>query len=98
MLTYCKILIIFFLSCFCCIPHAKSTAIGDHLKIGSLQFATSTHSPSAQAHFILGVKYLHNFMYPLALREFTLARKDDPAFALSYWGQAMCYKWSLWSI
>ncbi len=45
----------------------------------------------------MGLKYLHNFMYPLALREFKLAQQDDPTFALSYWGMAMCYKWSLWS-
>ncbi|MHB1947480.1 MAG: tetratricopeptide repeat protein [Gammaproteobacteria bacterium] len=70
---------------------------GDHLNLGQVTFPTSTTSPEAQSHFVLGVKYLHNFMYPLALREFMLAQKADPNFALSYWGMAMCYKWSLWS-
>lgn len=73
------------------------TVPGDHLNLGQVNFPTSTTSPEAQAHFVLGVKYLHNFMYPLALREFMLAHKADPHFALSYWGMAMCYKWSLWS-
>jgi tetratricopeptide (TPR) repeat protein len=76
---------------------ANPTVLGENLKIGRLQFETSTQSPLAKAHFILGVKFLHNFMYPLALREFKLAQSLDPQFALSYWGQAMCYKWSLWS-
>jgi hypothetical protein len=76
---------------------ANNTVSGDNLKLGSIRFETSTNSPVAQAHFILGLKFLHNFMYPLALREFKLAQKADPNFALSYWGQAMCYKWSLWS-
>jgi len=67
------------------------------LNLGNLTFVTSTKSQIAEKHFILGLKFLHNFMYPLALREFKLAEKEDPTFALSYWGQAMCYKWSLWS-
>lgn len=70
---------------------------GDHLKLGIVDFPVSTHSSLAKAHFLLGLKYLHNFMYPLALREFKLAELNDPNFAMSYWGMAMTYKWSLWS-
>lgn len=70
---------------------------GEQLKLGVVAMQTSTAQPEAEKHFLLGLKYLHNFMYPLALREFKLAQKIDPAFAMAYWGMAMCYKWSLWS-
>ena len=85
------------LSIFGQLTLASTNVLGENLKLGTIHFETSTTSPIAQAHFILGLKFLHNFMYPLALREFKLAQKADPNFALSYWGQAMCYKWSLWS-
>lgn len=75
----------------------SATVPGAQLKLGQISFPTSTKSPTAAAHFVMGLKYLHNFMYPLALREFKLAQQSDPSFALSYWGMAMCYKWSLWS-
>jgi Tfp pilus assembly protein PilF len=72
-------------------------ASNNSLKLGTVNFETHTPSLDAHQHFELGLIYLHNFMYSLALREFKLAESADPTFALSYWGQAMAYKWSLWS-
>lgn len=78
-------------------PQNDPCIIGEHLNLGTVDFPTSTKITEAQRHFLLGLRYLHNFMYPLALREFTLAKKADPSFALSYWGIAMSYQWPLWS-
>jgi hypothetical protein len=97
MRSFVQVIFFIILTALHSLVFAKPTVLGENLKIGHLQFETSTESPLAKAHFILGVKFLHNFMYPLALREFKLAQSIDPQFALSYWGQAMCYKWSLWS-
>lgn len=84
--------------CFSVNAESKLPAVpGDQLKLGEVSLTTSTTSPAAEAHFLMGLRYLHNFMYPLALREFKLANQYDPNFALSYWGMAMCYNWSLWS-
>lgn len=91
---------IFFILAWTNLSYAKQelpSVVGDQLKLGLVHFPTSTHSPLAQAHFLLGLKYLHNFMYPLAFREFQLAQRQDPHFGLSYWGMAMCFKWELWS-
>lgn len=78
----------------------QSTCIipGENLKLGTVEFnELSTSSNVAKKHFWLGLRYLHNFMYPLALREFTIAKNTDPSFALSYWGIAMSHYWPLWS-
>jgi hypothetical protein len=69
---------------------------GAQFHLGKVNFPISTASPLAKAHFYLGLKYLHNFMYPFALREFKLAALADPKCAICYWGMAMCYKWPLW--
>lgn len=97
MRLYIQLFFFVFFGFSCHFSLAQTNALDDYLKIGRVQFETSSSSLKAKAHFNLGVKFLHNFMYPLALREFQLAQRADPNFALSYWGQAMCYKWSLWS-
>lgn len=79
--------------------HQPSCTIpGENLKLGTVEFNDlSSSSNLAKKHFILGLRYLHNFMYPLALREFTIAKNTDPSFPLSYWGIAMSHYWPLWS-
>jgi|GEM_PF-3454228 len=77
--------------------NARTLGSIEHLNLGRVQFSSSTTSPLAQAHFLTGLKYLHNFMYPLALHEFKLAQQADSNFVMAYWGQAMSYHWSLWS-
>lgn len=83
--------------CFFSMTINATSLSSEKLQLGKVQFETSTSSPLARAHFLMGLKYLHNFMYPLALREFKLAQQADSNFILSYWGQAMSYNWSLWS-
>lgn len=77
--------------------NAQTHLNSNSLKLGVVNFKTHTSSHEAHKHFQLGLIYLHNFMYPLALEEFQLAEEADPTFSLSYWGQAMSYKWALWS-
>ena len=60
-------------------------------RIGSFDFPTSG-SPAAQAHFILGVGYLHSFGMTQAQREFRLAQEIEPDFAMAYWGEAFTYQ------
>lgn len=77
--------------------HHDSSSEGQPLALGSVNFTVTTRSLSARAHFLMGLKYLHNFIYDMAYYEFVQAEQADPNFALSYWGQAMCFKWPLWS-
>ena len=39
---------------------------------------------------------LHSFEYDDAIAAFKEAQRIDPAFAMAYWGEAMCYNQSLW--
>ncbi len=52
--------------------------------------------PDAEAHFRRGVEWLHSFEYEEAIEEFRAAQKADSAFAMAYWGEAMCYSQPLW--
>jgi tetratricopeptide (TPR) repeat protein len=63
--------------------------------LGRITFPTSG-SASAQPHFIRGVLLLHSFEYDEAISEFRDAQRIDPAFAMAYWGEAMCYDQPLW--
>jgi tetratricopeptide (TPR) repeat protein len=65
------------------------------LRLGALKFDNSG-KPEAQAAFLRGLGWLHNFAYPQARREFVEAQKADPAFALAYWGEAMTENQPIW--
>jgi tetratricopeptide (TPR) repeat protein len=63
--------------------------------LGRLVFPTSG-SAAAQPAFIRGVLLLHSFEYDDAIEAFREAERVDPAFALAYWGEAMCFNQPLW--
>lgn len=63
--------------------------------LGRIVFPTSGLA-SAQPSFIRGVLLLHSFEYDDAIAAFKEAQRIDPAFAMAYWGEAMCYNQSLW--
>jgi tetratricopeptide (TPR) repeat protein len=63
--------------------------------LGQIEFPNSG-SADAQADFIEGVLYLHNFEYDEAAAAFKRAQEIDPDFAMAYWGEAMTYHHSLW--
>src|SRR5918996_6502045 len=50
----------------------------------------------AEARFLRGIAWLHSFEYEEAIEEFRAAQQIDPAFAMAYWGEAMCYSQPLW--
>jgi tetratricopeptide (TPR) repeat protein len=50
----------------------------------------------AEAHFLRGLSWLHSFEYEEAIEEFRAAQQIEPAFAMAYWGEAMCYSQPLW--
>jgi tetratricopeptide (TPR) repeat protein len=45
---------------------------------------------------VRGVLLLHSFEYDDAIDAFRQAQRLDPAFAMAYWGEAMCYNQPLW--
>lgn len=63
--------------------------------LGAITFPNSG-SPSAQAHFLRGVAWLHSFGYEDAIEAFRAAQTRDPGFAMAYWGEAMCFNQALW--
>jgi tetratricopeptide (TPR) repeat protein len=63
--------------------------------LGRISFPTSG-SPAAQPSFVRGVLLLHSFEYDDAIAAFKDAQRIDPAFAMAYWGEAMCYNQTLW--
>jgi len=63
--------------------------------LGQISFLNSG-APQAQADFIEGVLFLHNFEYEDAARAFRRAQQADPDFALAYWGEAMTYNHGVW--
>src|SRR6266567_1543656 len=63
--------------------------------LGHISFPTSG-SAAAQPAFIRGVLLLHSFEYDDAIAAFREAERIDPAFAMAYWGEAMCFNQTLW--
>ncbi len=71
-------------SVFLRLPEARAEQLGE------LHFPTSG-SEAAQAHFLRGVKYLHNFGFEDAAEAFRAAMQVEPDFALAYWGEALSH-------
>jgi len=69
----------------------KTSIAAEFEQIGSFDFPTSG-SPAAQAHFELGVGYLHSFGFTQAQREFRVAQEIEPDFAMAYWGEVFTYQ------
>lgn len=65
--------------------------------MGEVNLSVTSPDKKAKAHFVLGLKFLHAFMYELAREQFQLAQKHDPFFVMAYWGEAMTHKQSLWN-
>lgn len=65
-------------------------------RLGTVDFPNSGNA-AAQAPFLTGLKYLHNFEYDEAAAAFQQAQKADPDFALAYWGEAMAQNYTLWA-
>ena len=63
--------------------------------LGKVDFPNSG-APEAQADFIEGVLFLHNFEYREANEAFRRAQQIDSDFAMAYWGEAMTFHQSLW--
>jgi len=63
--------------------------------LGHISFPNSG-SAAAQAPFVRGVLFLHNFEYDDAIAAFREAERADPSFALAYWGEAMSFNQTLW--
>jgi tetratricopeptide (TPR) repeat protein len=62
----------------------------------------ATHFPNsgargAQRDFLRGLLLLHSFEYAAARTSFQAAQRDDPGFALAYWGEALTYNHTLWA-
>src|SRR5665213_2693130 len=67
------------------------------LALGEIQLSDlSTENAQAKEHFLLGVTFLESFMYDLAIIQFQEAQKQDPGFAMSYWGEVMAMKHPIW--
>ena len=64
--------------------------------LGKIEFPNSGMA-EAQADFIEGVLYLHNFEYEEANAAFKRAQEIDPDFAMAHWGEAMTFHQSLWN-
>ena len=65
-------------------------------QLGRVEFPTSG-SAKAQQHFLRGLAALHSFWYEEAIEAFRESTKDEPDFAMGYWGEAMAYNHPLWS-
>lgn len=63
--------------------------------LGKINFENSG-AASAQADFIEGMKFLHNFEYADAARAFKRARDIDSDFAMAYYGEAKSHNHPLW--
>jgi hypothetical protein len=65
--------------------------------LGTASFPTSTHSAAATREFMRGLLLLHLFEYGDASRSFVAAEKEDPDFAMAYWGEAMTFNHPVWN-
>lgn len=93
-----RILVVILLTFFN-VPLYATAAFDDFnrsLKLGEVKMSVTSANHEAKAHFILGLKFLHAFMYELAREQFQMAQKHDARLIMAYWGEAMTYKQSLW--
>jgi tetratricopeptide (TPR) repeat protein len=74
---------------------ASLTLSAQPSRVGDVSFANSG-APAAQAAFVHGLAQLHNFEYDDAARAFRDAQRQDPGFALAYWGEAMTRNHPVW--
>ncbi len=63
--------------------------------LGKIDFPNSG-AQKAQADFIEGMKFLHNFEYEDAARAFRRAQEIDPDFAMAYYGEAKTHNHPVW--
>ncbi len=64
-------------------------------KLGEIDF-TVTGKAEAQPAFKKAMLLLHSFEYEDAAEAFIEARKLDPGFVMTYWGEAMTHNHPLW--
>lgn len=57
--------------------------------LGSVSFKAGTADAKAQAYFDQGLRLTFAFNHAEAQRAFRAAQKQDPAFALAHWGEAL---------
>lgn len=65
--------------------------------LGTLTFPVSTSVPAARQTFLRGVLLLHLFEYSQAAAAFRQAERQDPSFAMAYWGEAMTANHPVWN-
>ncbi|MBO6585211.1 MAG: hypothetical protein JJ953_03810 [Gracilimonas sp.] len=70
-------------------------AIAQDKLLGKIDFPNSG-AEVAQADFIEGVKFLHNFEYEDAARAFRRAQEKDPDFVMAYYGEAKSHNHPIW--
>lgn len=80
-----------FVLVLCCL--GNSTA--QNQLLGEIDFPNSG-AEEAQANFLEGVLFLHNFEYSDAARAFRRAQDIDPDFALAYYGEAKTHNHPIW--
>jgi tetratricopeptide (TPR) repeat protein len=55
---------------------------------GEFSRKIDTASPLAQAYFDQGMQMVYAFTFPVAIRSFEEAQRQDPSCAMCYWGEA----------
>ncbi|MEQ8523883.1 tetratricopeptide repeat protein [Gracilimonas sp.] len=70
-------------------------SVAQNKLLGKIDFPNSG-AEAAQADFIEGVKFLHNFEYDDAARAFQRAQKKDPNFVMAYYGEAKSHNHPIW--
>lgn len=55
---------------------------------GEFSRKIDTASPLAQAYFDQGMQMVYAFTYPVAIRSFQEAQRQDPSCAMCFWGEA----------
>lgn len=78
-------------------PSSSFERFRSTLRLGKVDLKVSSSNPQAQAHFNLGLTFLHAFMYELAIEQFKQAQHLDSGFMMAYWGEAMAYKHPIWN-
>lgn len=75
---------------------APAARAAESALLGTVSFPNSG-APAAQDAFRRGVLLLHSFEFQDAREAFAEAARQDPGFALAYWGQAMTHNHPLWA-
>lgn len=94
--VFCLLLALLASLCVVSFPAGAQSRASQGQSLGKIDFENSG-AAAAQEPFRQGMAALHSFFYEEAIDLFRQAQRQDPGFAMAYWGEAISQTRFLWN-